>query len=365
MKKFRKFPSIVQFANVVKHVRDNCKFHGKPLPTITFSGSIKLHGTNAGIGYSLKTKEIWFQSRENIITYEKDNAGFAFWGQQNKIALQTFFENLVKIQPDNVQNCFNEVFIFGEWFGGSIQKGVAISQLKEKNFGIFEIIFLTRIEQACKVLVEGLEIDSTEIIETTHKIDPLIAVPLLTYSNLLNVVVIDDIVPPTLIEINFANPELVQNKLLELTLAVEEECPIGKFFGISGVGEGLVWSSVETEIPRFKTKGEKHSVSKVKTVKELTSAEIESKANAAEFVEYACTENRLRQGIEKLGEMGLDVDIKNMGAFLKWVGSDILTECQDTLIASSIERKDVMPRVADKARSWFLVYLNSELGLAV
>lgn len=44
MENFRRFSSIQQFSGVVKWVRDNCKYHGTPLPKLTFSGSVKLHG---------------------------------------------------------------------------------------------------------------------------------------------------------------------------------------------------------------------------------------------------------------------------------------------------------------------------------
>lgn len=349
-KVFRKFPSIVQFSGVVKCVRDHAKHHSEPLPKIKFTGSTKLHGTNSGIGFN-PAGEVWFQSRERLLSYESDNAGFCTWGEQNLAVLKEIYKIVVE------EECLehDSFFIFGEWFGTSIQKGVAVSQLKEKKFGVFQMVF---VKNGVGVRADG------EPIDETFEIDPFNYHTVFN-TRLPNTVVIDYIVPPFSIEIDFSEPHLVQNKLLELTLAVEEECPVGKYFGVAGVGEGIVWSTTEVDyLPKFKTKGEKHQSSKVTTVHELTEAEITSKANAGEFVDFACTQNRLEQGITKLGEMGLPVEIKSMGAFLKWVGGDILTECHDVLIESKIERKDVMPRVADKARNWYLTYLNSELGLA-
>jgi RNA ligase len=334
---FKKFPSIVQFSGVVKNVRDHCKWNNIPLPTLTFTGSAKIHGTNAGIGFSPDGK-VWFQSRENIITYEKDNAGFATWGEHNLSVWKEIYTKIV----EHFEIPHEQFYIFGEWYGASIQKGVAVAQLDHKKFGIFKAVFVTG---EVETVVDVMDMCFIE-----------------TYFP--NVNVIDNIVPPQVVTINFENPQSVQNKLLELTLAVEAECPVGKYFGISGVGEGLVWSTTEVDwLPKFKTKGEKHSSSKVKTVRELTEAETTSKSNAAEFVEYALSENRLEQGIAKLGEMGLPVEIKSMGAYLKWVGNDILTEHHDTLVTSFIERKDVMPKIADKARKWFLNYINKEMGI--
>lgn len=358
MKTFNKYPSTIQFSGAVKQVRDHCKYHNLPLPTLKMSGSIKLHGTNAAIGFN--KDGVWFQSRENIITYEKDNAGFATWGTQNLQTLKAIYDIIVS-ENDIAHDAF---YIYGEWFGSSIQKGVALNQINEKKLGIFKMVFVNFKTKITKMFVDGVEVEQEVDADEHFEIDPC-KYHLRINSLLPNVVVIDSIVPPVEVVVDFAAPHLVQNQLLELVLAIEKECPVGKYFGFSGIGEGIVFSAREVDwLPKFKCKGELHSVSKVKTVRELTEAEITSKANAVDFVEFACTENRMKQGIDKLGEMGLSVDIKSMGAFLKWVGSDILAECKDVLIESKIERKDVMPIISDKSRNWFLTYLDSEMGIA-
>ncbi len=45
----KKFPSIEQFRHAVRAVRDRASFNGTPVPTLRFRGTVKLHGTNAGI----------------------------------------------------------------------------------------------------------------------------------------------------------------------------------------------------------------------------------------------------------------------------------------------------------------------------
>lgn len=350
MKNFKKYPSTVQYSGVVKQVRHYCNWNKLPLPTLNFSGSVKINGSNGAIGFK-PDGEIWFQSRENLITCEKDNAGFATWGSQNLSELRVIYEHIAstnKIEHDSF-------LIYGEVFGASIQKGVAVSQLKEKKFGIFKMLFLKHKTK----IVNDEEVGD----KITTEIDSVLYHDFI--NNLLpTVVVIDAIVSPVQLTIDFTQPHLAQNKLLELTLSVEEECPVGKFFGISGVGEGLVFSCKDVSwLPRWKVKGEKHSVTKVKVMHELTDAEIASKENATEFVEYACTENRLMQGIDKLKEMGLDVEVKSMGAYLKWIGTDILQECGDVLTKSGIERKDVMPLVSQKAKDWFFAHINRLIGV--
>lgn len=332
MKLFRKFPSIGQYSELVKNVRSWTKYNGFPLPVLKFTGVTKIHGTNAAIGYNPETKELWVQSRERIISYEDDNAGFA--------AFVKMYAAYIKAELECIKTYPNEVlYLYGEWFGPEIQKGVAVNQLDKNHFGLFSLV----------AVVHG-EIETIRHIDLREIKGLTVALP--------NVHIISEITPVYEIEIDFSKPEQQQNKLLELTLAVEAECPVGKYFGHSGTGEGIVWVCATNPHWTMKTKGEKHSSSKVKTVRELTEAEITSKANATEFVEFACSENRMIQGVEKLKEMGLEIDIKSMGAYLKWIGNDILSECKETLLASGIERKDVMPRVADKARNWFITYID-------
>ena len=327
----RKYPSIEQFNNVVKNMRVHSKKYGVPLKTIEFQGTVKLHGTNACVAFL--GDDVEFQSRERVLSYVSDNAGFCAWGLQNLDALKEIFQKLKSSVAFNTKSAY----LYGEWCCSNIQSGIALNQIPEKKFALFEIVLVDDDN-------EFTLIDLTRFDWITDLLP--------------NVFCIDNVVPSIKLEVDFNEPHLVQNYLLEKTLEVEQECPVGKYFGVSGIGEGLVWKAkTDFGVLRFKTKGEKHSSSKVKTVRELTTAEIESKENAKEFVEYALSENRLKQGIDKLIEMGLDVDIKSTGAYLKWIGSDVLKECIDVLIESKIERKDVMPLVNEKARQWYMTYL--------
>lgn len=48
--------------------------HTENYPTLKFKGTVKLHGTNAGIvNYGDRLE---FQSRERVLSLEEDNAGF-------------------------------------------------------------------------------------------------------------------------------------------------------------------------------------------------------------------------------------------------------------------------------------------------
>ena len=60
------------------------------------------------------------------------------------------------------------------------------------------------------------------------------------------------------IAIDFNNPEKAQNELIKIMEEVEAECPIGKAFGVSGTGEGVVISHLTEDgsLIQAKVKGE-------------------------------------------------------------------------------------------------------------
>jgi hypothetical protein len=77
------FPSIEQFRTVVKFVNLNFNI----LPTIRYRGTVKVHGTNVGIGYDVGEDRLWVQSRSRVITPEADNEGCAKFVEDNKDAV--------------------------------------------------------------------------------------------------------------------------------------------------------------------------------------------------------------------------------------------------------------------------------------
>lgn len=324
-----KFGSIDQFRNVIKQVRSNASYHNVPVPTLKFIGTTKLHGTNASVVFNSTDGSHTFQSREREISIDSDNAGFAMWGERNMNDLM-MIRNRVYADSQELIATYPKVAIFGEWCGGSIQKGVALNQLP-KMFVIFNI---TLIEASGN----RLELSPDQISSMVHRTDEIKCIyDFKTWK----------------IDIDFNNPEAVQNQLVEWTIEVENECPVGKAFGVSGVGEGIVWWNPERNL-KFKTKGEKHSASKVKTLKEIAAVDIEKMNSISELVSKVVSENRLKQGLDKLGEMGLDVDIKNTGAFIKWVVGDVLKEEKDTILASGFDFKEISPKISDVAKRYFL-----------
>ena len=156
--------------------------------------------------------------------------------------------------------------------------------------------------------------------------------------------------------------EKVAKELSNLTIEVEKEDPFAKHFGFSGVGEGIVWKVVYEEDYgdqfdlrkigdlSFKVKGEKHAVSKVKT---LAPIDFEKVAKLTEAVDKYVTENRLNQGIDYLNEMHKELIVENTGFFIQWIQKDILKEEQEEILISGLEWKKLSGLIAKKSAEWF------------
>jgi hypothetical protein len=351
-----KFPSIDQFRNVIRAVTSKAQWDGRdengdpkfnrtaPIPKLKFTGTVKLHGTNAGI-VRTKDHKFSFQSRERELTLTADNAGFMLYMSSKTELLDCMIDEMINQYfwaTPHETDLPDAVVVFGEWCGGNIQKGVGISGLP-KMFVIFAVKFIWG---------EGEEVKSQWIdIETIdHIVSP--------GDNIYNVLQFGK----WEVEIDFAKPHEVQNTLIDLTIKVEEECPAGKFFGQTGVGEGLVWHTRDQGYFSsdfwFKVKGEKHSASKVKV---LASVDVEAIKAVEDFVEMAVTEARLEQGLQNLVREQLKpFEMSSMGDFLRWVFNDVVKEETDTIVANQLEVKKLGGPIANKARVWYTNKFNAE-----
>ena len=338
-----KFPSIEQFRNVVATINRNYNYVGHdengepiydaslPKPVITFKGTVKLHGTNAGVSYNNEAG-LWAQSRENIITPRYDNAGFAFFVESKDTVFRELFDLIAT--HNNIDCDTNTITIYGEWAGKGIQKGVGISELGNKVFFVF-----------------GVKVTPHTETEEEQKANPAYWVTS-SYVEYVNhrIYNIEDFQTYSL-DIDFNMPQLVQNQLSELTLQVEEQCPVAKVFGFNGIGEGIVWTAeVNGVVHRFKVKGEKHSSSKVKT---LAAVDVEKLNSITEFVEYAVTDSRFNQALENVFPNNEPVDTKKLGDVIRWVVNDVVKEELDTLASNGLEPKEVNKYISNSVRTKF------------
>jgi hypothetical protein len=337
MKRHISYPKIGQFRNIITNINRESTYvclddtgtavfdPSKKKPILEFTGTVKLHGTNAAVCYN-NDDGFWIQSRKNIITVERDNAGFAFFATSKEEQLQSLIFHIAG--KYDIDTTIYTISIYGEWAGKGIQKTVGISQL-EKGFYIFGVkISNLNDDEFNSYWLPSSELSSIE-------------------NNIFNV---EDYKTYKL-KVDFNYPELIQNQLQEITEQVEKECPISKALGILGMGEGVVWSTIfNGTVHRFKVKGEKHSISKVKT---LAPVDVEKVNSTREFVEYAVTDNRLSQGfLEVFGATNYP-DIKKLGDYIRWVIKDIMEEEIDTMTKNNLEPKDVNKYISVKVREEF------------
>ena len=340
-----KFPKIEQFRNVVSTILRQSTFvglddHGdaiydstKRKPTLVFKGSVKLHGTNAGVSYNDKFG-LWTQSRNNAFTLDRHDScmGFTFFINSHRELFERFIKDLA--ERNNVDTSKFCITIFGEWAGKGIQKSVAISEI-DKSFFIFGV----KVSNPDDESFNSLWLDHSGIRSNENKIYNILDFP--TFE----------------VEIDFNMPQLVQNVLGDITQKIEDECPVGKHFGHSGVGEGVVWScDLDGTRHSFKVKGTKHSVSKVKT---LAPVNVEKLNSIQEFVDYSVTRVRFEQGLGEIFSSPEEYDTKRTGDILRWIVNDIMSEEMDVLVENGLTPKDVNKYVSTRAREMFF----KEIGI--
>lgn len=340
-----KFNSIEQFRHINKSVREFIHFNGmvndeptwdytRELPTVTINCVEKIHGTYAGIVYS--DGEIYAQSRNKVITLGDDNAGFALFVEQHKQIISNIF--IVLKQHYNLANA-DVILLSGEWAGGSIQKNSALSGV-DKKFLIFSQFNVIHADQSVSTYsTTFLKLESTDI----YLLECITGTQFTA-------------------QVDF-NSEISINEFLKLMedsiAAIEESSPTGKFFGQSNnIGEGYVCSfsvtnsTEQTKHFIFKCKGEKHSNSNVTKSQSAKSTDELIALNT--FVDSISHSWRFEQGVvETCGSVD-SAELTNMGNYLKWVTTDTLKEENDLIINSGFEVKQIMSRVNDRAKKYFL-----------
>lgn len=318
-----------------------------------FANDILVHNSNAGICYSIPDG-IWAQSRENIITVEKDNAGFAFFVEQNKEVFISIIEDLAKIH--NIDLNKNIISLYGEWAGGNIQKNSALSGC-EKQFIIFQAFKVSPLEPSEDEKAIWFETcREVTLIESTQKlwIDS-------TENKIFNIMNFKN----WSFEIDFNSPEKTLNEIINLVQdVIEPASPLGKKFGQDeNVGEGVVctYLSDDGALIQFKVKGEKHSNSKVKTTAPV---DLEKLGKVDKCVEEITHNWRFEQGLVTIfgADYEKNINRNKMGDYLKWVASDTLKEESDIIVKYGFEPKDVMGKVQDKAKKYFYAAENSSLN---
>ncbi len=356
MKRMIKYPSIEQFRNIIKNVQHSAQYvrydeatgehimnRGAAMPVITAVATEKIHGTNASVCFS-NADGLWIQSRENIITQESDNAACAFFVGQNQNAWMGIINTLAAEYDVNLDT--HVITVYYEWCGGNIQKNSAVSGLDKMSI-IFRHFKVSPIEPS--------ETESAVWFETKTN-DGWIEDKTARIFNISNFKTYD-------IVIDFNNPLMSQNAMIELVeKTIEPNSPVGQQFGIEGnVGEGIVVSFLyKDSMYQFKVKGEKHSASKVKTLKPVDNEKLQKIQEVAQQVSPAWRLEQMYAQANDTVNGGVPA-MENLGAFMKALSSDIMNEEGDIIAGAGLEPKEVFSVVSRIARQWYVDQINSNV----
>jgi hypothetical protein len=374
MKRFISFGSIEQFRTVVKNVQWMSQYKGKddegnPIidraakaPKIKAVGTEKIHGTNAAVCYS-HPDGMWVQSRKNIITPEKDNAGCAFAVESKSIEWMKIIDTLINEYGIDCHK--NIISVYFEWCGGNIQKNACVSGL-DKMAIIFKHFKVSPIEPQTGEDGQETAAKWYETMIAGNTIPGYIQWLENPEANIFNV----HNFPVLEIEIDFENPGEAQNEMIRLTEEVEKNSGIAKHFNKpENIGEGWVWTFQDERgnIQRWKTKGEEHSKGsgKVKTLKPI---DTEFEKKKAKFVnEFACREFRLDQMYTEIvngtynGD-GTKMSMRDMGDYLRLVIKDVIKEESEAMAEMGLEPKPLNSMISKVARGYFQSRLDKETG---
>lgn len=343
----RTFPSIEQYRHIVADVLHRAEYIGKdddnrPVydasrakPVLTFKGTVKLHGSNCGVAVDLQKHVVYAQSKERQLSVEQDNFGFCAWTKTVEGAIDVAYLAGLALDTVTAESAVTAIRIFGEWCGPKVNGKTGIGQLSTR-WVVFAVL---------ATLADGQE--------RWLPVEPIAAAWASEPVGRPSLVHFVTDYPQYTLDIDFNQPEASLDALEALTLAIEAECPVAKALGGGGIGEGLVWACQDPTFGRhvFKTKGAKHKGTKNSSLVQIAP---EVLASLEAFTDAVLTDNRLEQGYSLIEADHGKVTEEHIGLFLKWVGQDVLKEETDTLVASGLERKQVMGCINSRAKKWLM-----------
>lgn len=304
------YSSIGQFANFLTTIKESAEYHQVPVPILEMRGTVKLHGSNCAV--YMESGELCVQSRNRRLTADDDFNYFHAFVQQHA----DYFKDFLKDYPESTT-------VYGEWCRDN-RAGMGITAL-----GAMFVVF-------------DVELDKE-------------AMPYKLPANDKKIYDIRDFQQFSL-RVDVRDLEAAQQKITELTLEVERECPVARQLGSIGLGEGIVWvcvtkdAKLQTYGQKFKSKGPLHKITNRKTAE----IDVERLASIEEFADLVVTEARLHQGLDYLREFNLSTTMENIGTYLAWFNRDVLKEESKTLEISQLDKKEVLPMVQARAKKFYM-----------
>ena len=328
----------IQTFGKIRRARDMMKFAARRgIKSASFTGTVKLHGSNAGIRFERDSQRGVPQSRRQVLA---DGLGLAGFG---------VFANLPAVQAEMGRLAeavlwafpkHDAVTFYGEWCGGNVQKGVALNQLP-KQWVVYDY-----------TVTIGSQGEDTRHLPFGSR-----------FSADLSAIGLRSIVeaPKAHVDVDFTDAEsLRQFKAFveDITFDWTAECPWGKINGVTGLGEGAVWTA-DGELyhhrdMRFKSKGEaftgrNHKVRIKKDEGPIAAHMIEM----TEFLQQVAHPRRLEQMVFEVTDGSPDdLEMRHIGAAIKWLLKDVRDEDAEALaiIMHKVGEKTVTRQLSTYAR---------------
>ncbi len=322
---YRQVNSIVNYRG--RDDKNEPIFASNVLPTVVFTGTAKLHGTNAAVGYN--DGEIWFQSKSQKV-------GDAHYGFTQLPPED--ITNLIASVKESYNLPYNSHFVvYGEWAGEGIQKTCAISKMP-KRFYVFHVVLIVN-HIPVDLCLSELMLESTMFISDVS-----------SYWQIVQ-------------NVDFSKPHSeILAQLMPLVKEIEKQCPVAAAYDVKGICEGIVFvGSVNGHRIVFKLKGDLHKVAK----KEKIEIDPVKRANIDNFADNFVTPERIKQAVFALDisksfgiTNGENISKKDTGAIVKWVKDDIMEEESETLAELGLVWGDVTASVSKLAAKTFFDTFN-------
>jgi hypothetical protein len=354
---FTRWPDIESFAHILRNrakiladptidMEASIGFNLGRIPGLAYLAKIKLDGSNSAVRFIYENGKLTlqgFQSRNQDVTPENDNFGFARWASQ--VDWNVKLSKAHCLCKDSSHKHLDKqderliLTIHGEWAGPGIPTSTSVGRIPNKTFFVYAVQ-VTSLDNPKQdfIYLDFLDHYFNEIPEN---------VKILHFIKKLHKVHFD----------NQENLEAFAKNISEEINKIEIEDPyIMDTFGISGPGEGYVYYPLTTNIHEvcffmFKAKGEKH---RVKLEKAAATTSVEALESIQAFVQTFVTVPRCEQGIKVIFQ-DEPVEMKKAGDFLRWLTADIEKESKAELEASGLTWKQVLAEVQKAARTWFIV----------
>ena len=323
--------------------------HSRPKPTVVFKGKVKVHGTFAAIRFDPDgTYAVQSRSTDEVVD---GHMGFAAFvkeldasGVLHKIKVQAKKVGLVAESPE-LQH--EPITVAGEWFGAGVVRGnTAVSRLKEKHWGIFMVVVGNVIDEQHdeRFFFHDLTKFERPQHSRVHVMDDF---GMFTVTANLN----DDL-----------SVAQARERMIALTNAVDENCPVGAKLvpdADSKTGEGIVWTTQFQDHDTWcKTKGSKHSATKVRVIDPEEAAK--RTAVAALGVSLA-SEGRVQQAMDILNASGItNLTRLDTAAISRWVVTDALREGAEEIKAGGFTVKEATASIGRRAAIVFHAILEEE-----